>query len=385
MTDARGPLAGLRVVEVAGIGPGPFAAMMLADMGAEVLRVDRVSAVGHGAHDQRRANIMNRGRRSVAVNLKNPAGLGVLLRLVTQADALIEGFRPGVAERLGFGPAVCLDLNPRLVYGRMTGWGQQGPYAQAAGHDINYISLAGALDPIGRAGGAPVPPLNIVGDFGGGGMFLAFGIVCGILEARTSGQGQVVDAAIVDGAAALTTMIHGLRAAGRWTDQRGTNFLDTGAPFYDAYETADGTFVSVGAIEPQFYTLLLDKLGLASDPLFSRQHEEDAWASQKERLGRLFKTRTRDEWCALLEATDACFAPVLSMAEAPLHPHNVSRGTFVTSHGITQPAPAPRFSRTPPHIQGAPPVPGEHTEQALKDWGLDAATVAELRQSGAVG
>jgi alpha-methylacyl-CoA racemase len=328
--------------------------------------------------------VLNRGRRSVALDLKHPDGVETLLTLVESADALIEGFRPGVCERLGFGPEVCLARNPKLVFGRMTGWGQDGPYAQMAGHDINYIALAGALEPIGRAGQRPLPPLNLVGDFGGGGMLLAFGVVCALLEAQRSGEGQVVDAAMVDGAAVLMTMFHAFRAMGIWNDERGTNLLDTGAYFYEVYETADGKYVSIGSLEPQFYATLLDKLGLADDPEMPRQHDRSQWPAMKERFAEIFRTKTRDEWCELLEGTDACFAPVLSMAEAPHHPHNEHRGTFVTRNGVVQPAPAPRFSRTPAEIQRPPAFPGQHTDEALVEWGFDPDRVAELRRAGAI-
>ncbi len=378
-----GPLAGLRVVEVAGIGPGPFAAMMLADMGAEVLRVDRASSVPAGGPDTPSADLLARGRRSVGVDLKHPEGVATVLRLVERADGLIEGFRPGVAERLGIGPEPCLARNPRLAYGRMTGWGQDGPLAGAAGHDIDYIALAGVLGAIGRAGERPVPPLNLVGDFGGGGMLLAFGMVCAFLEAARSGKGQVVDAAMVDGAALLTTMIHGLRAMGLWRDERGTNLLDTGAHFYEVYETADGGHVAVGAIEPRFYAELVRRSGLEEEDL-PPQMDRAAWPRMKERLAQVFRSRTRDEWCQLMEGSDACFAPVLSMAEAPGHPHNRARGTFVEVGGVVQPGPAPRFSRTPGEV-GAPPAhAGQHTDEALADWGFSAADLARLRRVGAL-
>jgi len=379
-----GPLRGVKILEIAGIGPGPFAAMMLADMGADVIRVDRAQSVIGGDPSAPPADVLNRGRRSIGIDLKNPDGVEALLTLVESADALIEGFRPGVAERLGFGPDVCLARNSRLVFGRMTGWGQSGPYAQAAGHDINYIALAGALDPIGRAGDKPVPPLNLVGDFGGGGMLLAFGMACGLLEAKTSGQGQVVDAAMVDGAAVLMTMFHAFKAMGLWTDERGTNLLDTGAHFYEVYETSDGKFVSIGSIEPQFYAELLARTGLSDDQSLSRQHDRAQWPALKERFEELFKTKTRDEWCEVMEATDVCFAPVLSMGEAPHHPHNVERGTFVERDGVVQPAPAPRFSRTTPEIQRPPAFAGQHTDEALADWGFDDATIAKLRDTGAI-
>ena len=379
-----GPLSGVKVVEIAGIGPGPFCAMLLADMGADVLRVDRAQAVAGSFPDAPSLDIMNRGRRSIGVDLKQPEGVETVLRLVEQADALLEGFRPGVAERLGIGPDECLARNPRLVYGRMTGWGQDGPYAPTAGHDLNYIALAGALDPIGRLGEAPVPPLNLVGDFGGGGLMLAYGLVCGILESRSSGQGQVVDAAMVDGAAVLTTFIHGLRAMGMWQDERGTNLLDTGAHFYDSYECSDKKFVSIGSIEPQFYKELLRLTGLDKEEL-PHQMDRGQWPAMKERLIALFKTKTRDEWCEILESSpDVCFAPVLSMGEAPDHPHNVARGTFVEIAGIKQPAPAPRFSRTPGAIERPPAHAGQHTDEALVDWGFDPSDVAKLREAGAI-
>ena len=379
-----GPLSGVKVVEIAGIGPGPFCAMLLADMGADVIRVDRAQTVAGSFPDAPSLDIMNRGRRSIGVDLKQPDGVETVLRLVEQADALLEGFRPGVAERLGIGPDECLARNPRLVYGRMTGWGQDGPYAPTAGHDINYIALAGALDPIGRLGDKPVPPLNLVGDFGGGGLMLAYGLVCGILEARSSGTGQVVDAAMVDGAAVLTTFIHGLRAMGVWQDVRGGNLLDTGAHFYETYECSDGTFVSIGSIEPQFYSELMRLTGLDQEEV-PHQMDRSQWGAMKERLTALFKTKTRDEWCTILESSpDVCFAPVLSMAEAPDHPHNVARSTFVEVAGIRQPAPAPRFSRTPGSIDRPPPHAGQHTEEALVAWGFDPSDVAKLRDAGAI-
>lgn len=381
---ASGPLAGIRVVELASIGPGPFCAMVLADMGADVVRVDRAGTVGGGDPSSPPLTIFNRGRRSVGVDLKHPEGVETVLRLVEEADALVEGFRPGVTERLGLGPDTCLARNPRMVYGRMTGWGQDGPYASAAGHDINYIALAGALEPIGRRGEAPVPPLNLVGDFGGGGMLLALGVCAALVEAGRSGRGQVVDAAMVDGAALLTTMVHAFRAMGMWSDERGTNLLDTGAHFYDVYETADGGYVSIGSIESQFYAELLERAGLADDPDFAAQMDRSRWPSLKERLAAVFRTKTREEWCALMEHTDVCFAPVLSMAEAPEHPHNRARGTFTSVAGVVQPAPAPRFSRTPAAIQRPPAHAGQHTDEALSDWGFDAEELVKLRDAGAI-
>ncbi len=357
--------------------------MMLADMGADVIRVDRAGGVRGGDPAVPPADLINRGRRSIGIDLKSPDGVETVLRLVETADGLIEGFRPGVAERLGIGPDDCLARNPRLVYGRMTGWGQDGPYAPTAGHDINYIALAGALDSIGRAGEAPVPPLNLVGDFGGGGLYLAFGLVCAILEARSSGEGQVVDAAMVDGAASLMTIIHGFRAMGIWNDERGTNMLDTGAHFYDVYECADGKYVSIGSIEPQFYAELREKLGL-DDERWAAQMSRTGWPGLKAELREIFATRTRDEWCELLEGSDVCFAPVLSMAEAPAHPHNVARGTFTEVAGVPQPRPAPRFSRTDSEIQGPPPHAGQHTDDVLGELGFSAPEISALRESGAV-
>ncbi len=379
-----GPLQGTTVLEIAGIGPGPFCAMLLADMGADVIRVDRAGQVMGGDPESPPADVLNRGRRSIGVDLKSPEGVETVLALVEQADVIMEGFRPGVAERLGIGPEACLARNPKIVFGRMTGWGQDGPYAQAAGHDINYIALAGALDPIGRAGQAPVPPLNLVGDFGGGGMFLAFGIVCALLEAQRSGEGQVVDAAMVDGAAVLTTMFHAFRAMGIWNDERGTNLLDTGAHFYDVYETSDAKFVSIGSIEPQFYAQLLELSGLGEQDDLPHQHDRAQWPAMKERVAEIFKTKTRDEWCALMEHTDVCFAPVLGLGEAPEHPHNVERKTFVESHGVLQPAPAPRFSRTEATIQRPPAHAGQHTDEVLGQFGFDASRIATLRDAGAI-
>ena len=378
-----GPLSGIRIVEIAGIGPGPFCAMMLADMGADVVRVDRASAVRGGDPDRPPFDLLNRGRRSVGIDLKSSEGVETVLTLVEDADALLEGFRPGVAERLGIGPEDCLARNGRLVYGRMTGWGQDGPYATAAGHDLNYIALAGALHGIGRQGDAPVPPLNLVGDFGGGGMYLAYGMVCALLEARSSGRGQVVDAAMVDGAASLMTAFFGMAGSGFWSEERGTNMLDTGAHFYNVYETADGRYVSLGPIEPQFYAELRERLGLHGSE-WDSQMDRMRWPDLKEKLADVIRRRTRDEWCELLEGTDTCFAPVLSLAEAPEHAHNRERGTFTEVAGVVQPAAAPRLSRTPGTIRRPPPHAGQHTDEILSELGLDPEAIAALRESGVV-
>lgn len=378
-----GPLEGVKVIEIAGIGPGPFAAMLLADMGADVIRVERAGAVLGGDPAQPPRDFLNRGRRSVGVDLKHPDGVEVVLRMVEQADVLMEGFRPGVMERLGLGPEPCLARNSKLVYGRMTGWGQDGPLAQAAGHDINYISLSGALHSFARAGERPVPPLNMVGDFGGGGMFLAFGIVCALLEAGRSGEGQVVDAAMVDGAATLMTMIYAMRDMGFWTDEAGTNVLDTGAHFYDVYECADGKYISVGAIEPKFYAEFLERAGIDPGDL-PPQMARTEWPRAKETVAAAIRTKTRDEWVELLEGTDACAAGVYSMPEAFEHPHNTARGIFVDFEGVRQPAPAPRFSRTQAEIQRPPAHAGQHTDVALTDWGFSAADLTKYREAGAI-
>lgn len=378
-----GPLSGMRVVEMVGLGPCPFAAMMLADMGAEVIRIDRKGAPGEDNPYPvlgTRHDVMARGRRSLALDLKKPAGRLAALRLVEGADALIEGFRPGVMERLGLGPDTCLERNPKLVYGRVTGWGQNGPLAQAAGHDINYVALSGMLHAMGRADGPPTPPLNLVGDFGGGGMMLAFGVVCAVLEARQSGQGQVVDAAMTDGSALLGSMLYGLRGFGAWSDKREANLLDGGAPFYDSYACADGKFIAIGAIEPQFFARLLSLAGL-NDAAFTKRWNKVHWPDLKQRFAALFATRTREEWCRLLEGTDVCFAPVLDMAEAPRHRHNAARRTFVNIDGVTQPAPAPRFSRSAPPTPMAPSAPGEDSEAILADWGFTAESIEALRAS----
>ena len=360
-----GPLNGYRIVEMAGLGPAPFCAMLLSDMGADVVRIDREG--GSNPLDLE-IDVLNRGRRSVALNLKTPEGIATALALITRADAVIEGYRPGVMERLGLGPEECLAKNPCLVYGRMTGWGQSGPLAHAAGHDINYIALTGVLDAIGTEESV-TPPLNLVGDFGGGALYLAFGVVCALLEARASGKGQVVDAAMVDGAAHLMTMMYGLAQQGKWTDKRQDNLLDGGAHFYGAFECADGKWIAIGSIEPQFYRLLLDTLGIDPDTEGVSQSKEN-WQRMREHLRQIFLREPQSYWCALMEGTDICFAPVLSMTDAPEHPHNKHRGVFVEDFGITQPAPAPRFSRTPGRIRREPPQPGEHTEEVLKEWGI---------------
>ena len=377
-----GPLEGKKIIEIAGIGPGPFCAMVLSDLGAEVIRVDRVSAVPDEFPATPGVDLLNRGRKSVAFDLKNQEGIKALLRLVEEADALIEGFRPGVAERLGIGPEECLGRNPRLVYGRMTGWGQTGPYSNMAGHDINYIALSGVLGTIGREGEPPVPPVNLVGDFGGGGMLLALGICAAFVEVQTSGKGQVVDAAMTDGSALLATMIHTFLSMGVWGD-RGTNMLDTGAPFYDVYECADGEYISLGSIEPQFYAELLRITGLDQEEL-PKQMDRSQWPKMKLKIAETIRSKTRDQWVELMEGTDVCFAPVLSPSEACAHPHNVERETFVEVAGIIQPAPAPRFSRTPGVIDGPPPHPGEHTEEVLSSWGFSENEIQNLRNIDAV-
>jgi alpha-methylacyl-CoA racemase len=379
-----GPLEGVRVIELAGIGPCPFAAMLLADMGADVLRVDRASAVMGGGDDFGSSwDLLNRGKRSIGVDLKNEAGRDLVLELAGRADVLVEGFRPGVAERLGVGPETCRERNPRLVYGRMTGWGQDGPLAGDVGHDIDYIAIAGVLGAVGRADERPLPPINLIGDFGGGGMLLGFGVVCALLERERSGQGQVVDAAMVDGAALLSTMVWAFRGLGLWSDERGTNLLDTGAPFYEVYETADGRHIAVGAIEPPFYSALLEVLGL--DPaLLPGQMDRERWPEMKEAFSAVIRARTRDEWVERAAGTEACLAPVLSMEEATAHEHNVARSTFVEVGGRVQPARAPRFARTPVAIPGVPCWPGQGGDEALAEWGIDAAAVTEWRRRGAL-
>ncbi len=380
-----GPLTGYKIIEIAGIGPGPFAAMLLADMGAEVIRVDRAGAVRGPVPDEPHFDVLLRGRKNVAIDLKHPDGVAALLTLVESADALIEGFRPGVMERLGIGPDECLARNPRLVFGRMTGWGQEGPYAQSAGHDINYIALAGALAHFGRAGEPPVPPLNMVGDFGGGGMFLAYGVVCALLEAQRSGQGQVVDTAMVDGAAVLMSMFWAFSSIGMHDENaRGTNLLDTGAHFYDVYRCSDGQYVSIGSIEPQFYAELLRLTGLDGDDEFAKQMDKAHWSALKTRLTEVFAQKTRAEWCELMEGTDVCFAPVLTMSEAAAHPHNVERQTFIDIAGTTQPAPAPRFSRTTAEVVSPPAHAGAHTREVFEAWGVDPVQLDAWAESGAI-
>jgi alpha-methylacyl-CoA racemase len=380
-----GPLSGIKIVEFAGIGPAPFAAMMLSDLGADVIRIDRAANVSRGAEKSAPdPDVLNRGRRSVGIDLKNEAGARTALRLLQAADVLLEGFRPGVMEKLGLGPTVCFEKNPRLVYGRMTGWGQEGPLAPRAGHDINYIALAGVLDQIGRAGEKPIAPLNLVGDFGGGGMLLALGVLAALVERASSGKGQVVDAAMIDGAALLGTMFYAFRNMQLWSEERGTNVLDTGAHFYEVYETKDGKYMAVGAIEPQFYAALLARLGLVGDARFQMQLDRDGWPAMKRGFEAVFKERTRDEWTQIFEGSDACVAPVLSALEAPSHPHHAARGTFTTVAGALQPSPAPRFSRTPARIARPPAAPGAHTDEVLRDWGFDAPEVSELRAKGAI-
>ena len=377
-----GPLSGYTIIELAGIGPGPFCGMLLSDLGADVIRVDRAQAVRGGDPANPPLDILARGRRSIGVDLKNPDGVETVLKLVEKADALFEGFRPGVTERLGLGPDTCLARNPKLVYGRMTGWGQEGPYAHAAGHDMNYIAITGALHAIGTED-KPVPPLNLVGDFGGGALYLAFGLLAGVIQARETGRGQVIDCAMSDGAASLMAMFYGFKASGMWTEARRANLLDGGAHFYDTYQCADGKWVSIGSIEPQFYALLLEKAGV-DDPEFQRQMDRDAWPRLREKLAQVIARKTQAEWCELMAATDVCFAPVLDLDEAPKHPHNAARQTFVEIAGVVQPAPAPRFSTTPGAIQGPPPAIGAHDREALADWGFSAAEIDALASVGAL-
>jgi alpha-methylacyl-CoA racemase len=374
---AQGPLTGVKIVEFAGIGPGPFCGMLLSDLGADVVRIDR-KGPGRGS----KFDVTGRGRRSVALDLKNPEAIETCLKLAEGADVLFEGFRPGVMERLGLGPDVVLKRNPRIVYGRMTGWGQTGPYAHAAGHDMNYIAISGALHAIGTED-KPIPPLNLVGDFGGGALYLAFGMLAAVIHARATGEGQVVDCAMSDGAASLMAMFYGMKASGMWTDERRANLLDGGAHFYDTYQCSCGGWVSIGSIEPQFYALLLEKTGI-TDPAFQAQMNREAWPELSAKLEAVIRTKSRDEWCELMAGTDVCFAPVLTLEEAPRHPHNAARQTFVTLDGVAQPAPAPRFSATPGQIQGPPPAIGGHNAEALKDWGFSEAEVSRLIEIGAL-
>lgn len=377
-----GPLDGKQIIEIAGIGPGPFCAMVLADLGAEVIRVDRASAVPDEFPDGPSMDLLNRGRDSIAVDLKKEEGVETVLRIVENADALIEGFRPGVAERLGIGPEKCLKRNPKLIYGRMTGWGQYGSYSQMAGHDINYIALSGVLGLIGREDESPVPPVNLIGDFGGGGMLLALGICAALVETAESGKGQVVDAAMTDGSALLATMVHSFAAMGIW-GKRGTNMLDTGAPFYDVYECADGEYISLGSIEPQFYSELMRITGLENEDMPS-QMDRTNWGQAKERIKEKIRSKSREEWVQLMEGSDVCFAPVLSIDEAIQHPHNRERETFVEISGVMQPAPAPRFSRTPSEISSPPPHPGQQTDQILSQQGFSKEEIDSLKENKVV-
>ena len=377
-----GPLNGLRIIELASIGPGPMCAMLLADLGADVVRIDRTEPSGLGVAMEARFNVNGRNRRSVALDLKSLAGRDAVLRLIDTADMLIEGFRPGVAERLGLGPTDCHARNPALIYGRMTGFGQTGPLSAAAGHDLNYIALTGVLDAIGPAGGKPVPPLNLVGDYGGGALYLALGLLAALHERKTSGLGQVVDAAMDDGAASLASIFYGLSASGAWDRPRGENLLDGGAPFYATYETADARFVALGALEPKFFAELAQRIGL--DTRFvKRQYDRTLWPEMREAIGQIMKTRTRDKWCAALEGTDACFAPVLAIAEAPLHAHAASRAAFITLDGVVQPAPAPRFGRSAPDMPRPAPQVGQHTVEVLSEAGFTAAEIDALGAAAA--
>lgn len=386
---SSGPLGGTRVLELGGLGPAPFAAMVLADLGAEVLRVERPDKVAPAealavADEFVRFDFLSRGRRSAGIDLRHPDGAELMRRLASAADVFIEGFRPGVAERLGIGPDVLCAANSRLIYGRMTGWGQDGPLAERAGHDLTYLAVAGVAAHIGRAGQVPNPPLNLVGDFGGGGMLLALGVCAALVERAGSGLGQVVDAAMVDGAALLMAPLLGASLSGYWSDEAGTNLLDSGAPFYDSYRCSDGRFVAVAAIEAKFYAELLDGLGLAGDVSLPEQNDQGRWGELRERFREVFATRTRDDWAEIFESRDACVAPVLTMQEATRHPHNVARGTFVEVDGTVQPAPAPRFSRTPAAVDFPPRPAGADTDAALRDWGVEPAEVRRLRAAGAI-
>tara|TARA_R110002072_G_scaffold171703_5_gene325432 strand:- start:16201 stop:17352 length:1152 start_codon:yes stop_codon:yes gene_type:complete len=379
-----GPLSSLKILEFAGIGPGPMCAMLLSDMGAEVIRIDRMVKADLGLKRDPKKDVMNRGRRSIAVDLKRPEGVELVLKMIEQADAITEGFRPGVMERLGLGPAVCMTRNKKLVYGRMTGWGQYGPLSQAAGHDINYISLTGALNAVGREGEVPVHPLNLVGDFGGGALYLAMGVLAAIIEAKSSGRGQIVDCAMTDGSASLMSMFYGMKSMGGWSEERGTNAIDTGSHYYNVYETADGKYISIGSIEPKFYQEMLEKTGLVDDDTLADQQDRDNWPDMKARFSEIFKTKSRDQWCQIMEGSDVCFAPVLNMQESIDHPHNIARETFVEVGGVVQPAPAPRFSVTPSEISKPPSAAGEDTDRVLKDWGFNEEEVASLQGNNVV-
>ncbi|MFK7976209.1 MAG: CaiB/BaiF CoA transferase family protein [Halioglobus sp.] len=378
-----GPLKGLTLIEISGIGPGPFAAMLLADMGATVIRVERPGGGMFTATENLKLDLLNRNKRCISVNLKHEDGVETVLKLLEKADGLLEGNRPGVMERLGLGPDVCLARNPKLVYGRMTGWGQEGPMAKAVGHDINYIALSGALHPIGRKGEKPAIPLNLVGDFGGGGLMLAYGMVCALLEAKTSGEGQVVDAAMIDGAATLMASTFAASQVGFWTEERGTNLLDSGSHFYEVYETADGKYISLGSIEPQFYTALLEKLG-DDAKYFEQQFDAPNWPAMKDKMTEITKRKTRDEWDEIFEGADACYAPVLSMSEVRHHPHHQARQSFLDDGEVWQPAPAPRFSRTPGEVHTQPCAIGEHTRDILLEFGFSEETIEQHLESGAV-
>jgi alpha-methylacyl-CoA racemase len=383
-TAHQGPLAGLRVVEIASLGPGPFCCMMLADMGADVLRIDRPASGGPvGPGNDHSAELLNRGRRSVGVDLKRPEGAELVLTLVSRADVLVEGFRPGVVERLGIGPQPCMERNPRLVYGRMTGYGQDGPSADVVGHDLNYLAANGVLSLIGRRGHPPTPPLNLVADMGGGGLILAFGILAALLSRERSGQGQIVDAAMIEGAAVLAAAVYAWAQTGQWLPERGTNMIDSGAPYYDAYETSDGRWLSVAAVEARFYHTLVDILGLTDEAL-PEQNDRSAWPALKERFASVIRTRTRDEWCRLAADREACIAPVLMLDEVDSDPQLRARESFVRQHGILQPAPAPRFSETPAQLSLPPPAPGEHTIEALLAWGIDDQRIESLLADGAL-
>lgn len=383
-SPTSGPLAGIRVVEIGSIGPGPFCAMLLADLGAEIIRVDRLQDAGPVGPSADHGNeLVNRGRRSIKVDLKNPRGAEVVLDLVERADVLIEGFRPGVTERLGIGPEVCMARNPRLIYGRMTGYGQDGPDAMTAGHDLNYLAANGVLSLIGRRGQPPTPPLNLVGDLGGGGMVLALGVLAAVVERASSGAGQIIDAAMVDGSAVLATSFFGWAQSGEWATERGTNMIDSGAPYYDTYETADGRWLSVASVEPRFYAALLDLLELDAQSL-PVQDDRASWPEMKELFASVIKTRTRDEWSARVDGLEVCVAPVLGVDEIEKDPHLAERQTFVRFEGVLQPAPAPRFSRTGASLSRRPPSPGEHTEEALADWGCASTDIRDWLDAGVI-